>query len=317
VTDTATATGTDAAGDTSPASASYVSTVPVGQPPQPLTPTATANPTPIGLTATELEVHKHVSAATAYPGQKLTYALTVTNAGPAIASDVKLTDTPTLPLKVLSIHSARGGCQRRAPITCTLGTLAAGETAKITIVAEVKRTGTERNTAAATSATALLDPGSATATASTKIAPILHVRKTASTARATTGQNITYTITVTNPTLVAIHKIAVCDALPPGLLYLSSSAGANIRTGQPCWTIPILPAGHGKRFTVVANAAPGYGGRLVNRASANAPGVRTAHTSAPVTVTRAPQVPCAIGSQASTSAPGHPAQNPPIAKAAC
>ena len=314
VTNTATATGTDTAGDTSPASSASIDTVPVQQLPQ----SQPQPPAPApAQSATKLLVHKHVNKANAYPGQKLSYTLTITNVGPDTATDVKVADTPTIPIKVVSIHAGQGSCSEGRPITCALGTLAVGKTVKIEIVAEVKRAGTERNTATATSATELLDPADATSTATTEVAPILQVRKTASVPRATTGENVKYKITVKNPTLVAIHKVVVCDAPPAGLLYVRSSSDANLRTGQPCWTIAKLGAGRSKRFAVVANAAPGYSGRLVNRATGSAPGVRTARASAPVTVTRAPQVPCGIASRASAVGFGGSPWNMPIATAAC
>ena len=50
--------------------------------------------------------------------------------------------------------------------------LAVGETIKTLIVGEVEHTGAERNTAQATSATQLLDPGSASSTATTNAAAI-------------------------------------------------------------------------------------------------------------------------------------------------
>jgi hypothetical protein len=43
---------------------------------------------------------------------------------------------------------------------------------------------------------------------------------------------------VRNPTLLAIRNVADCDAFPDGLLYVRSSPGADVHTGQPCWTIP-------------------------------------------------------------------------------
>lgn len=49
-------------------------------------------------------------------------------------------------------------------------TLEVGKTAKIEIVAEVKRSGVERNTAIGTSAIELLDPQDATSTATTNVA---------------------------------------------------------------------------------------------------------------------------------------------------
>jgi uncharacterized repeat protein (TIGR01451 family) len=318
VTNTATATGTDTAGDTSPASSASTDTVPVQQLPQSQPQPQPQPPAPVpAQSATKLLVHKHVNKANAYPGQKLSYTVTITNVGPDTATDVKVADTPTIPIKVVSIHAGQGSCDAGRPITCTLGTLAVGKTVKIEIVAEVKRAGAERNTATATSATDLLDPAEATSTATTKVAPILQVHKTASVPRATTGQNVKYTITVKNPTLVAIRNLVVCDAPPAGLLYVRSSSGADLRTGQPCWTIAKLGAGRSKRFTVVANAAPGYSGRLVNRATGSAPGVRPARASAPVTVTRAPQVPCGIASRASAIGLGGSPWNAPIAKAAC
>ncbi len=313
VANTATATGTDGAGDTSPPSAASTATVAVGQPVSSAAPT----PTLPGGPATTLAVHKHVSRATAYPGQRLTYTLTVTNEGPAAATNVNVTDTPTIALKVASIHSSRGDCRRGRPITCMLGTLASGETIKIVIVGEVEHTGTERNTAQATSATQLLDPASAVSSATTKVAAIVRVRKTASVARATTGQNVIYTITVTNPTLVAIRKVAVCDALPRGLLYVGSSPSANARTGQPCWTISSLRAGRSQRFTVTANVAPGSSGRLVNRATASAGGVKAEHATASIIVSKLPQLPCAVGARASGMATGRQTRPSPIATAAC
>ena len=324
VTNTATATATDGLGDTSPASAPSTDTVRVKQPTSPLsapsapTPTPAPPPSPMPAThATELVVHKRVDKANAYPGEKLTYTLTVTNDGPETASDVKITDTPTIAIKLISIHADQGHCDAAPAITCTLGTLEVGKTAKIKIVAEVKRSGVERNTAIATSAIELLDPQDATSTARTKVAPILRVHKTASVPRATTGENVTYKITVSNPTITAIGSVTVCDALPSGLQYLRASPDANVRTGTPCWTITRLGADRSERFTVVANVAPGFHGELVNHATATAPGVRAARATAAVTVTPAPQLPCPRASDASATGRGPLNSNAPVAKAAC
>ncbi len=320
VTNTATATGTDGLGDTSPASAPSTGTVPVQQPPKPPSPPSPPSPptppTP-AQAATKLLLHKQVNKANAYPGQKLTYTLNVTDEGPTTATDVKITDTPTIAIKIVSIHAGQGHCSAGRTITCTLGTLPVAHTVKIVIVAEAKGSGVERNTATATSAEKLLDPQDATSTATTKVTPILQVHKTASVHRATTGQNVTYKIAVTNPTLVAIRKVAVCDALPNGLFYVRASPTANVRTGAPCWTIARLAAGQTKRFTVVANVGPGTAGKRVNRASASAPGARTGRATASVTVTRAPQVPCAGASEAAGAGRGRLTPHAPIAIIAC
>ena len=315
VSDSATATGTDAAGDTSPASAASAATVPVGhalQPPAPAPPSG-------GVTApaTKLSIQKHVSRANAYPGQKLTYTLTVTNDGPATATDVEVTDTPSIPIKVLSIHTAQGSCGHAGAITCALGTLEVGQTVKIVVAGEVKRGGVELNTARVTSAQVALDPASAVATAVTRVTPVLQLHKSASARRAVTGQNVTYELTVANATLVAISRISVCDSLPSGLLYLSSRPGAAMRGGRPCWSIARLAAGRSKRFTLVANVAPGHRGKLVNRATATAPGVIAGHATAAVQVTETPPVACPAASSASPAEGSGPMGRLPVARAAC
>ncbi len=296
VTDTSTATGTDALGDTSPASAPSTATVPVGHA---VVPTASG----VGGTAaaTKLSIVKRASRANAYPGQKLTYTLAVTNDGPTTATDVEVTDSPSIPIKILSIRAEQGSCGHSQGITCSLGTVSVGQTVKITINGEVEHSGTELNTARVTSAELPLDPASTVATAATKVTPVLQIHKSPSVGHAITGQNITYRITVTNPTLVAISKVTVCDPLPSGLLYLSSSPGAAMRSGRPCWSIAKLPAGRSKRFTLVANVAPGHSGKLVNRANATAPGVIAGHATAGVRVTETPPVACTAASTAASS----------------
>ena len=312
VTDTSTATGTDASGDTSPASAPSTATVPVGHV---VVPTASGG----GGTAaaTKLSIVKRVSRASAYPGQKLTYTLTVTNDGPTTATDVEVTDSPSIPIKIISIRPQQGSCRHSQGITCSLGTVLVGQTVKVTINGQVERSGTELNTARVTSAELPLDPASMVATAATKVTPILQIHKSPSVGHAVTGQNITYRITVTNPTLVAISKVTVCDSLPSGLLYLSSSPGAAMRRGRPCWSIAKLPAGRSKRFTLVANVAPGHSGKLVNRANATAPGVIAGHAAAGVRVTETPPVACPAASTAASSDGSGASGRPPIAKAAC
>jgi uncharacterized repeat protein (TIGR01451 family) len=312
VTDTSTATGTDASGDTSPASTPSTATVPVGHV---VVPTASGGGAMAA--ATKLSIVKRVSRANAYPGEKLTYTLTVTNDGPTTATDVEVTDSPSIPIKILSIRAEQGNCRHSQGITCSLGTVSVGQTIKITINSQVEHSGTELNTARVTSAELPLDPASTVATAATKVTPVLQIHKSPSVGHAITGQNITYRITVTNPTLVAISKVTVCDSLPSGLLYLSSSPDATIRSGRPCWSIARLPAGHSKRFTLVANVAPGRSGKLVNRANATAPGVIAGHASAGVRVTETPPVACPAASTASSRDGSGPPGRPPIARAAC
>jgi uncharacterized repeat protein (TIGR01451 family) len=272
------------------------------------------NVTPTPQPSSDIQVVKKVNHAAAYPGQKLTYTLTVTNKGPNTASKTKITDTASLALKVLSAKPSQGSCHIGRPLTCSLGTLANGKHATIKVTAKVTKNGTEKNTVSATSASKDPNPSNNIAGVSSNIKPVLRLKKTASPRAARAGQNVTYHLTASNPTSVAIAKVKVCDKLPAGLLYMTSSPRARLSGGRYCWTIRKLAAGHSKTFALTVNIAPGRGGRETNHATATAPGVRGARASATVRVPAAPQVPC--GSASAASAHRRP-RHDPIASAAC
>ncbi len=311
VTNTATATGTDGAGETSPKSAPSTATVEVKRLPPP--------PPPPAQPTARLVVRKQVDKTSAYPGEKLKYTLTVTNDGPDPAANVTLTDTPSMALKVISISvdSPQAICHKGRPITCTLGTMAVDQSIKIVVVAQANQGGIERNTATANSTTKLVDTDAATSTATTKVKPVLDLDLKQSRSHAKTGQSVIYTLTVTNPTTVPIHNAVVCNDLPSGLLYVRSKPKANIRTGQPCWKIGTLRPHGSKRFTVVSNVAPGTAGRRTNRATAKARGVHTVHAHVVVRITRALPVPCGAASSLTAAGSNRDARGSPVAGAAC
>jgi uncharacterized repeat protein (TIGR01451 family)/LPXTG-motif cell wall-anchored protein len=99
----------------------------------------------------DLEITKTVSPAVVNVGQNFTYTINVTNHGPSDATGVVVTDT--LPADVTFV-SASSSCTGTTTITCTIGNLAAGATASITIVARADKAGTVGNAAAVTSTTA-------------------------------------------------------------------------------------------------------------------------------------------------------------------
>jgi uncharacterized repeat protein (TIGR01451 family) len=118
----------------------------------PESPSAPPAPAPVVKAAStqalaDLSVVKHVDHATALVGQRLTYTLQVTNHGPDEAVGVRLTDSWTLGLQVLSVRPSQGHCDEGAPIECSLGEIESGAGAKVTVVARTLRTGRLRNTA--------------------------------------------------------------------------------------------------------------------------------------------------------------------------
>lgn len=120
----------------------------------------TATPRPA-----ELHVTKSVDRPSVQAGGAVLYTMTVSNAGPAEAADVRLVDP--FPTGVMPTSSPTGGCVvAAATLTCDLGTIAVGATVSIEVVAIVSAVGTFDNTATITSSTPLLPISTLTASAS-------------------------------------------------------------------------------------------------------------------------------------------------------
>jgi uncharacterized repeat protein (TIGR01451 family) len=84
-------------------------------------------------------------------GERLTYTLTLANAGPDTAMGVGLTDDLPRSVRVDSISASQGRCAlRRTRITCELSDLAAGETPTVKVVLRPTRKGTITNRASVT-----------------------------------------------------------------------------------------------------------------------------------------------------------------------
>ena len=85
---------------------------------------------------------------------------------------------------------------------------------------------------------------------------------------------MTFKITLhnTSKTLTA-HQVTTCDALPAGLVYVSSKPKAKLTGGERCWTEATLKPNATKVYTLVAKALPGASGVKTNRATASGPDV--------------------------------------------
>jgi uncharacterized repeat protein (TIGR01451 family) len=181
------------------------------------------------------------------------------------------------------------------------------------VVATVTKAGTERNTAEVKSASDNPHPKRAVSSATTRIRPVLDIAKTASTQVARPGGNVIYMIRITNPMAITAHHVTACDELPRGLIYVRSAPTAQLNDGAYCWTPRALAAHHTTRYTITTNASLRNGGKLTNRATVTAPGARTHHAAATITVTPTRPVRCMVPSLAT----GKPDARNPTAKAAC
>jgi uncharacterized repeat protein (TIGR01451 family) len=84
-------------------------------------------------------------------GGVVTYTLTVTNRGPDTATNVQLADPAPAAVTYLSASPSQGSCALTAAlVTCSLGTLAPGQTVTIAVTGRATRVGQHPNTATVT-----------------------------------------------------------------------------------------------------------------------------------------------------------------------
>jgi len=226
----------------------------------------------------DLEIVKTANRRSLLGGGTITYTLSVRNLGPGTATDVQVIDTPSLRVKVRSVRTSAGRCTTSAPIRCSLGTLQSGAAAKVRIVAQPLAAGTLRNSASVTGDVPDPRADNNIDGTSTRVQGLLKIVKRASATAVRAGGTLTYKIRVTNASVFALRSVRVCDDLPSGLVFVSSTPKAKLVKGKRCWTIRALGANKSKTFTLKARVLRGAGGRKVNVATATAPNARGARS---------------------------------------
>ena len=113
--------------------------------------------------------------ASALPDAVFTYTLTVANAGPDQATNVIVTDTLPTGVTFISATPSQGSCSGTSTITCTLGTIASGGSATISLTVRAPPLPTTIiNTASVTSAQS--DPNLANNVSSAIVSTIANER---------------------------------------------------------------------------------------------------------------------------------------------
>ena len=208
-------------------------------------------------TSADLSITKN-GTASAVPGSNVTYTITVTNSGPSDAATVSVADaTPA----GLTFVSNSGDCATAFP--CALGTLTSGATRTITAVFKVNAnySGASPFTNTATVSSATTDPSSANNSASAQTTVLaasadLGITKSG-TASVVAGNNVTYTVTVTNAGPSDAAAVSVADTTPAGLTFVSNAGDCT--TAFPC-SLGALAAGATRTITAVYTVGSNYSG---------------------------------------------------------
>jgi uncharacterized repeat protein (TIGR01451 family) len=240
-------------------------------------------PTPVVAASADVSINKNTNTTSVAPGTTFSYTIAVTNNGPDAAANVVMTDILPAQLQFVSITTPAGfncvtpAVNANGTVTCTAATLANGATATFTLSVRVSpsaTSGSVTNSASVVSTTADATPANGTdpAPAVAIAAPSadLAVTKTTNSTTLTTGNSVTYTITVTNNGPATATNVIVTDDLPAGLAFVSatpSQGTCNAADPISC-NIGTLNNGASATISVVANVTA-TGGTIANTASAD------------------------------------------------
>lgn len=108
-------------------------------------------------TSADVSITKTASPNPGFVGTTLTYRLVVANGGPASATNVNVTDNLPAGVTFGSASTTQGSCSSSAPVSCSIGTLASGTSAVVTIAVTPTASGQITNNANVTATEADAD----------------------------------------------------------------------------------------------------------------------------------------------------------------
>ena len=236
--------------------------------------TTTENTT-VGLPA-DLSVTKYDTPDPVTAGTTLTYAVTITNNGPADATGVTVTDTLPLGVTFGSATPSQGTCSGTSTVTCDLGTLSNGANATVTIAVTPAAAGTITNTASVTATTFDPVPDNNTATEDTTVntEADLVIVKSDDPDPVIAGETLTYTLVITNTGPSDATGMIVTDTLPLGVTFGSATPSQ----GGPCdeaggaitCNLGTVDGGNAATVTIVVTVDSSTTGMLLNPAGVTA-----------------------------------------------
>jgi len=235
-------------------------------------------------------------------GTNLTYTLAVNNLGPSDATNVSVTDTLPAGLTFVSASGTGWTCgEASGTVTCTRAALAVGAAPDITIAVTVNpdTRGTLTNTASVTATEADPAMGNNSDSEDTTVAAQadLAVTKTDAPDPVLAGQNLTYTLTVTNSGPSTATNVTATDVVPAGLNFVSamgSQGACTLAAGTiTCAVGTLAPGANATATVVVTPTAAGMVSNTVN-VTATETDPDTSNNSATATTTVNPAIDLAV-----------------------
>jgi uncharacterized repeat protein (TIGR01451 family) len=236
------------------------------------TATDTTRVTPLA----DLSVRKDDAADPVPVGEEVVYTIDVVNRGPNEATAATVTDTLPSGLDFDDVATTGGVCdETRDVVTCDLGSMAAGDSVRVTITTISQQVGVLTNRASVFSAVEDPDLENNTDLAITRVTgprADLTISKSDQADPVNVGQDIIYTINVLNLGPEDVTNATVSDPVPAGTAFVSatiSPGSCSEAGGIVTCNIPTLPSGVGTTITLTVTA--NQAGQVTNTATVNPP----------------------------------------------
>jgi large repetitive protein len=226
------------------------------------------------LAQADLAVIKSASPNPAVAGGQLTYTFTTTNNGVSNATGVTLLDALPSTVHYVSFSSSQGTViNNNGTLSVQLGSLAVGASATTSIVVTVDpgASGSIANTVtvAGNETDPNLSNNTSTVTTQVNRSADLALSKAATPNPVKPGNQLTYTLTVTNNGPSGATGVSIVDTLPDGVYYYSASGQRSATIVNQTLTLNAgsLAPGASSTITVVVVVRPATTGAVTNTAT--------------------------------------------------
>ncbi|MFV8358352.1 DUF11 domain-containing protein, partial [Flavobacterium sp. XS1P32] len=219
----------------------------------------TSTSTPIPVPQSNVGITKTVNNATPSVGSDVIFTLTATNAGPSSATGVNVTDVLPAGYTYVSNTAPSTGTFNSGSGVWSIGNVANGGSATLTVTATVNATGSYANRADITANEADPTLGNNTSTSTPIPVPQSNVGiiKAVNNATPNVGSNVIFTLTANNAGPSSATGVNVTDVLPAGYSYVSNTAPSTgtFNSGSGVWSIGNLANGGSATLTITATGS--------------------------------------------------------------
>lgn len=211
----------------------------------------------------DLSLEKTIVGQVSSIGDNVTFSITVNNAGPDPATNVRVSEILPAGLTYVSDTPSVGEYDSVNGIW-TLANVPVGTPVTLSLVAAVTTMGTKTNTAeiiASDQSDPDSTPGNGSGGAAgeeddidsvmlTPVAIDLELSKTATADRPIPGQTFAYNLTVTNTSTDDATGVIVTDEIPAGLIFQSSTETETYSPSTGVWSVGVVPAGETRTLAI-------------------------------------------------------------------